>query len=537
MSDANFTPNLGEYKSLQPFRFWCQKVLPLVYDDSLSYYELLCKVVDYLNKTMEDVETLHGDVTNLHKAYIELQGYVNNYFNNLDVQNEINNKLDSMASDGTLLTIIAPTISSATASWLSEHITNPANPPIDTSLTVSGAAADAKITGNFVSNLSNRMFPVVKYDNWFDHTRKVTEGYFLNYQTGKATEGANYGYSEYYPIKCDTIFFAAGFGNGAQFCFYDNGFNFISGVLIESGSGIFKTPKNCSFIRYSVYLPFLSNLLTVNEGNKNLNYTPYVFLGYNSIKRLEVGKYCEYKKVSDAVNDAVNGDIIFIHNGYYPDEVIDASTKTISIIGESSNGVTIVNDLSTYSKPPLQIGSGFIYNLRLISKNTGKQSQDPDGTKSYAIHCDYDSLENSSLTIKNCELISEVNSGIGIGLRTNGVIILDNCLIQSFSERVPLFVHDSVKINAGKQYLTIKNCDIFSNVENCCRFDSEGVTGASIYLRLEHNTLSGSGESPKGVYNNVSDDVNNIHNFNNLINYYNLKNSFNNQLTDWNYSK
>lgn len=150
MSDANFTPNLGNYKDLQPFRYWCQKVLPLVYDDSLSYYELLCKVVDYLNKTMEDVDTLHGDVTNLHKAYIELQGYVNNYFNNLDVQNEINNKLDSMAADGTLLTIISPTISTETANWLSQHITNPSNPPIDTSLTVSGAAADSKITGDFV---------------------------------------------------------------------------------------------------------------------------------------------------------------------------------------------------------------------------------------------------------------------------------------------------------------------------------------------------------------------------------------------------
>ena len=43
---------------LRPFRFWCQKVLPLVYDDSLSYYELLCKVVDYLNKTMEIVNKL-----------------------------------------------------------------------------------------------------------------------------------------------------------------------------------------------------------------------------------------------------------------------------------------------------------------------------------------------------------------------------------------------------------------------------------------------------------------------------------------------
>jgi hypothetical protein len=156
---ANFTPTLGNYKSLQPFRFWCQKVLPLVYDDSLSYYELLCKVVDYLNKTMEDVETLHGDVTGLHDAYVKLQEYVNDYFNNLDVQIEINNKLDTMVSDGTLLEIVKPTISALTLSeveeWLSKHITNPSNPPIDTSLTVSGAAADAKTVGKITNSLKD----------------------------------------------------------------------------------------------------------------------------------------------------------------------------------------------------------------------------------------------------------------------------------------------------------------------------------------------------------------------------------------------
>lgn len=97
---ADFTPISGNYKTLMPFRYWCQKVLPLVYDDSLSYYELLCKVVDYLNKTMEDVETLHGDVTNLRTTYEKLQEYVNNYFSTLDVQEEINNKLDEMARNG-----------------------------------------------------------------------------------------------------------------------------------------------------------------------------------------------------------------------------------------------------------------------------------------------------------------------------------------------------------------------------------------------------------------------------------------------------
>ena len=107
---ADFTPTLGNYTDLQPFRFWCQKVLPLVYDDSLSYYELLCKVVDYLNKTMEDVGVLEGDVTGLHEAYKKLQGYVNDYFSTLDVQEEINNKLDEMASNGTLGEILKSVI-------------------------------------------------------------------------------------------------------------------------------------------------------------------------------------------------------------------------------------------------------------------------------------------------------------------------------------------------------------------------------------------------------------------------------------------
>jgi len=105
---AHFDPAMGTYNDLRPFRLWCQKVLPLVYDDSLSYYEVLCKVVDYLNKTMEDVGVLHDDVDALHRAYQQLQSYVNNYFSTLDVQQEINNKLDVMASDGTLDALILP---------------------------------------------------------------------------------------------------------------------------------------------------------------------------------------------------------------------------------------------------------------------------------------------------------------------------------------------------------------------------------------------------------------------------------------------
>ena len=143
---ADFTPTLGNYKDLQPFRFWCQKVLPLVYDDSLSYYELLCKVVDYLNKTMEDVGVLEGDVTGLHEAYKKLQGYVNDYFSTLDVQEEINDKLDAMAKNGSLTALISPLLPALISDWLTKNI-SPTTPVIDKTLTISEAGADAKVTG------------------------------------------------------------------------------------------------------------------------------------------------------------------------------------------------------------------------------------------------------------------------------------------------------------------------------------------------------------------------------------------------------
>ena len=87
------------YSDLKPFEFWCQKVLPLEYDNSLSYYELLCKVIDYLNKTITDV-------TYLHDEFVKLKNFVDNYFKNLDVQEEVNKKLDEMAADGTLTAML-----------------------------------------------------------------------------------------------------------------------------------------------------------------------------------------------------------------------------------------------------------------------------------------------------------------------------------------------------------------------------------------------------------------------------------------------
>lgn len=52
-------------------RFWCQKVLPLVYDESLSYYELLCKIMKHLSEAETDVSALEQWLEELDAAAVK----------------------------------------------------------------------------------------------------------------------------------------------------------------------------------------------------------------------------------------------------------------------------------------------------------------------------------------------------------------------------------------------------------------------------------------------------------------------------------
>lgn len=62
---------------LSTFKFWCYKVLPLVYDDSLSYYEVLCKVVNYINKLIEQDKIFGDELTKLKEDLATVQKWIN----------------------------------------------------------------------------------------------------------------------------------------------------------------------------------------------------------------------------------------------------------------------------------------------------------------------------------------------------------------------------------------------------------------------------------------------------------------------------
>ena len=202
-------PEIGPYTKLTPFRFWCQKVLPLVYDESLSYYELLCKVIDYLNKTMEDVDQVIEDMGEYKQAFIDfttevktavedLETFVNTYFDNLDVQEEINNKLDAMAEAGYFDTLFNTLFRSdiinkageVTSAWIAENLLQETGYVIDKTLTVSDAAADAEITGKRLEQIYNS-----HYEGENENAGNVWESYLIveghTYKVKKITaEGA-----------------------------------------------------------------------------------------------------------------------------------------------------------------------------------------------------------------------------------------------------------------------------------------------------------------------------------------------------------
>lgn len=100
-----------------PFVTFVASAVPMVFDNSMSYYEALCALWKWLQDDVIKVINNNASVT---EGYIqltkEMKEYMDNYFDNLDVQEEINNKLDAMVEEGTLQEIITEYIQ-ANVAW------------------------------------------------------------------------------------------------------------------------------------------------------------------------------------------------------------------------------------------------------------------------------------------------------------------------------------------------------------------------------------------------------------------------------------
>lgn len=94
---------------LPPFKRFCMTIgeLPTSYVETMSYYEMLLWFTKYLGDTViPAIDNNAEALKEVQDLFLQLQDYVNDYFDELNVQSEINNKLDDMVEDGTLAEII-----------------------------------------------------------------------------------------------------------------------------------------------------------------------------------------------------------------------------------------------------------------------------------------------------------------------------------------------------------------------------------------------------------------------------------------------
>lgn len=143
--------DLKKTEKMNYISFWCQKVIPLVFDDSLSYYEAVCKFMQKLNEVIsalnnnalcidelqdkyiilqknfdaleEKWEEFKTDITTrqenfettINNEFTSFKTYVENYLDNIDVASFVNTKIDEMIASGEFNTLIQNALSSLVA--------------------------------------------------------------------------------------------------------------------------------------------------------------------------------------------------------------------------------------------------------------------------------------------------------------------------------------------------------------------------------------------------------------------------------------
>lgn len=286
---------------VKPFRFWCQKVLPLVYDESLSYYELLCKVVDYLNRVIEDVNTLADDVEEFEQLFIELRNYVNNYFDNLDVQQEINHKLDEMAEDGTLATVMEPLLDAfrdeIDGEMLEQNIriqTLESRMSEFTSLEEGSTTGDAELAdirvgadghtytsaGDAVRGQFLDLYGVVVNNYGYADLGTIDEGYYIKTASGAKSASAAWNCTDFLPVHGNALLVtvpehdnATTLANVGAVCFYtgtssgamtDDIEPIIEGTVGEYQLKVIEIPEGARSFRASI-LAELSDTYRITE--------------------------------------------------------------------------------------------------------------------------------------------------------------------------------------------------------------------------------------------------------------------------------
>ena len=430
------------------------------------------------NKLIEQWKAMQKNFDSLKDAFNDLKSYVQDYFKNLNIEEPINNKLNSMINDGTLLNIISPTINSTTSNWLNTHITNPSNPPIDTSLTVNGAAADSGIVGNKFNTVNEYLSSIAfigyqyldsnkgkryKYYEGYEDERDVNDSNYLTFPTISLPPG------KYYMQNVSDVF--TFFEDGTKLINY-NGYNTENKTLNLSIS------RKISVTGYSEYGNSIHTISNIKVTTNNYGVVYVEITGNNIIKhtKITVGNGKDFTTIKDAIASVTklsknNVYDIYIDDGIYTEYAITLPDH-VNLIGVSGNRDKCIikgelpdsateEEITTNSTINL-MDSNTIENLTITAKNL----RYPIHSESGGTHTDWKQILN------NCHVEHLGNTSPnnkwtsyhawGEGASSGAYAEFNNCTFKSSAE--PWYVHEFAYLpDIPKPYHhIINNCKIIN---------------------------------------------------------------------------
>lgn len=100
-----------------------------------------------LDQIIKIMREMQDEWENTKTEWASYKEFIDNYFENLDVSDEIRTVLYAMAADGTLNNISNPIIIQTVTDWLAAHVLTPTTPALDKTLLLANAAAESESVG------------------------------------------------------------------------------------------------------------------------------------------------------------------------------------------------------------------------------------------------------------------------------------------------------------------------------------------------------------------------------------------------------
>lgn len=159
-------------------------------------------LLEQMKNCLAEWQETKTDWNNLEADNTEFKAYVTNYLQNLDVSDEISAKIDALIADGTFLELLTEDagdgspLSDVVGTWLAANISQDGPWVTNKTLDVENAAADAKVTGNAISDLKSALNEVCyRSDNLYNPDAD-TNGVNLD-NSGVETTDADFKTSDY----------------------------------------------------------------------------------------------------------------------------------------------------------------------------------------------------------------------------------------------------------------------------------------------------------------------------------------------------